>query len=202
MKPMDHRNRAPRPRALFLAAALLVSLLAPSCKWGIPEYTLTVIVEEGVIGTPEAGQYTYDELARVEFDYEGVDPLTTVEVILNDRLRDSGEGTIIMYDDGYVLKAKLVDIRGTWDLVLSYDDGETDDLEFSVQLDGADLLSGTFTDTLGHHGTWTAGSDSLVLAYWDWEFYVLTNTVFAMGDKSGTFTGAGKTGTWTATRPE
>ena len=199
---MDHRNRGLRPRGLLAAAALLVPLLVPSCKWGVPSYTLTVIIEDGVTGTPEAGQYTYEELSIVEFNYTPIDPFHTVEVLLNDRVRNTGEGQIVMFDDGYELKARLIDVRGEWDIVLQYGDGETENLEFTLTLEGPDLLSGTLTDSLGHHGTWTAQSDTLVLAYWDWEFYILSNTVFNLGSKSGTFTGGGKSGTWTSQKPE
>jgi hypothetical protein len=202
MTDMAHRTKSPRTRVLLGTSALLVSLLIPSCKWGVPEYTLTVIVEEGITGVPEAGQYTYDELAQVDFAYTGVNSLHTVEVLLNDRIRNPAAGTIILYDDGYELKAKLVDIRGEWEIVMTYDDSSIDPLEFTLTIEGADLLSGTLTDSLGHHGSWTAESNSLILAYWDWDFHVLSNTVFYMGSQAGAFIGGGQTGTWTAKKPE
>jgi hypothetical protein len=63
-----------------------------------------------------------------------------------------------------------------------------------------DQLAQFFTDARGYHGTWTAKSNSLILAYWDWDFYVLTATVFNLGYSSGSFTGAAQGGTWTAVK--
>ena len=199
---MDHRKRAKRTGILLGAAALLGFLLLTSCKWGAPQYTLTVIIEEGVTGTPEAGQYTYEELATVDFDYTGTDPLTTVEVVLNDRIRNPGTGKIVMFDDGYELVARLVDVRGDWDIVMTYTDDPDNPVEFTLQIAGADILSGTFTDSLGHNGTWTGESNILTMAYWDWDFHILSQTVYDLGTKSGSFVGGGRTGTWTAKRPE
>ncbi len=52
---------------------------------------------------------------------------------------------------------------------------------FLLTITGPDLLSGTFTDARGYHGTWTAQADVLTLAYWDWQFYVLNGTVYGLG---------------------
>ncbi len=178
---------------------ILLLLLFGSCNWGVPYYTLTVAVEEGVTGTPEPGQHVYAELTAVEFDYQGVNPLHTVEVFLNDKIRRSGSSSIVMYRDGYRLNVRLVDIRGVWKITMAYADSSIQAPEpFEITLSGPDLVSGPFSDTRGHHGTWTAESGFLVLAYYDWNFYLLTGSVFGLGEETGAFSGEGLTGTWKA----
>lgn len=197
-------NRHPRvPRARFLAGVLpLLALLATgSCKWGVPDYTLTVTIENGVTGTPEAGQHTYKELTSVTLNYNPVNPLNTVELFINGTIRQAGLSTVILYHDGYTVTAKLVDFRGSYKVTLAYTDTSvTAPDPFIITITGADLLSGIFTDERGYHGTWTATTDALTLSYWDWNFYVLSTTPFSLGYSAGTFTGAGLTGTWTAVK--
>ncbi len=199
---MDHWKSKKLTSILLGAAAFFAVLSAGGCDWGVPEFTLTVVLEEGVTGIPVAGEYTYKELSTVDFSYTGVNLAHTVEVYLNDRIRKSGSGSLVMFNDGYVLKASLVDIRDNWTIKMSYSGGTLEDLEFTMQITGPDLLEGTFTDSEGHNGTWTAEYGNLILAYWDWNFYLLTGTVFGMGSDSGSFQGGGYSGTWTATRVE
>ena len=40
-----------------------------SCKFGHPDYTLTVTIGEGITGTPEAGSYVYKEFSEIEYSY-------------------------------------------------------------------------------------------------------------------------------------
>jgi hypothetical protein len=190
-------------RARILAAALpLVALLGTgSCKWGVPDYTLTVTLESGVTGTPDSGQHTYKELTSVTLSYTPVNPLNTVEVLINGRIRQAGLSSIILYGDGYTVTARLVDIRGSYKVTMSYTDASvTPPDPFVITITGADTLSGTFTDERGYHGNWTATTGALTLSYWDWNFYVLTTTPFNLGYSAGTFTGAGLAGSWSAVK--
>ena len=70
---------------------------------GSPDYTLDVVIEAGVTGTPVAGKHTYKELTTVTLNYTAVNSLETVEVILNGKFRFQGTGSVIMYGDGYEL---------------------------------------------------------------------------------------------------
>jgi hypothetical protein len=198
---MNREIRGKRSGFPVGAVALLALLVSGSCKMGSPDYTLDVVIEAGVTGTPEAGKHTYKELTTVTLNYTAVNSLETVEVILNGKFRFQGTGSVIMYGDGYELKARLVDVRGSYKATLVYTDTSvTAPDPFIITITGPDRLSGTFTDARGHHGTWTANSNSLTLAYWDWDFYVLYVTAFNLGYSSGTFTGGGQTGTWTAVK--
>jgi hypothetical protein len=200
---MEERKRAGRPLSWLGAASLVMFLLSAGCDWGVPNYHLTVFLESGVTGTPEPGTYVYKDISVVEFSYSGVNPLHTVEVLLNDKIRNEGSGSIMMYGDGYELKARLVDVRGVWKVTLTYTDTTVTAPEpFLLTLTGPDLLSGTFSDARGYHGSWTAQSGVLTLAYWDWNFYVLSGTVFGLGQESGAFSGDGLSGTWTAQKQE
>jgi hypothetical protein len=181
------------------ALALLALLLSVSCNMGVPNYSLTVTQGLGVTGTPPTGQYSYKELTQVYFNFSGANTLDTVEAFLNDTIRYAGQGAFIIYRDGYTLKANIIDVRGAYKIAMSYTDGSvTPPDPFIITLVGADRFSGAFTDDRGYHGTWTAQSDVLQLAYWDWDFYVLTSSVYDFGHSAGAFAGGGYTGTFAA----
>lgn len=179
------------------ATVLLALLAAGGCGWGIPDYSLSVVIEEGVTGAPEVGRYVYRELTTVGFNYTPVNPLHTVEVLLNDKVRSTGSGSLMMYGDGYALKARLVDIRGLWTVSIVNADATTG--SFVMTIDGPGLVAGTFSDDQGRHGTWAADASKIVFTYSDWLDYAFTGTVY---DMSGTFTGESKSGTWSATRKQ
>jgi hypothetical protein len=200
-EPMNRHPGISRGRIFAAALPLAVLLATGSCKWGVPDYTLTVTLENGVTGTPEAGQHAYKELTTITLNYTPVNPLNTVEVFINGTIRKAGLSTVIMYGDGYTLTARLVDFRGSYKVTMSYTDTSvTAPDPFVITITGADLLSGTFTDERGYHGTWAAAADTLTLAYWDWDFYVLSTTPFNMGYSSGIFSGGGLTGSWMAVK--
>ncbi|MGA2361546.1 MAG: hypothetical protein ABSG73_03710 [Candidatus Aminicenantales bacterium] len=198
---MNRESRGKRSGFPIGAVVLLALLVSGSCKWGTPDYTLNVVLEAGVTGTPEAGKHAYKELTTVTLNYTAVNTLETVEVFLNGTIRNTGTGSVIMYGDGYELKANVIDIRASYKIALTYTDTTiTAPDPFIITLTGPDRLSGTFTDERGYHGTWTASSNALLLSYWDWNFYVLAGTVYNMGYSSGSFTGGGQSGTWTAVK--
>jgi hypothetical protein len=198
---MNREKRGKRIGFPVGALALLALLVSASCKWGAPDYTLNVVLEEGVTGTPEAGKHTYKELTNVSLNYTAVNTLETVEVYLNDSVRKAGVSTLVMFGDGYELKARLVDIRGSYKITMTYTDTSvTAPDPFIITIIGPDRMSGTFTDDRGKHGTWTASGNLLSLAYWDWDFYVLAAGVYGMGYDAGTFTGGGLSGSWTAVK--
>jgi len=192
-------KRSARARLLAWPLPLVVLLLAGSCKWGVPVYTLTVSVGEGITGTPESGQYAYEELTTIEVEYTPVNPLHSVEVFLNGTTRRPASTSFGIYRDGYTLTSRLVDIRGSYKVTLTFSDEAIQSPDpFIITVSGADLVSGTFTDNRGYNGTWWTTATALTLAYWDWEFYVLRTTAFDLGYNAGTFTGGGLSGTWTA----
>ena len=104
------------------AVALLALLVSGSCKWGTPDYTLNVVIDSGITGTPAAGKSTYKDLTTVTMSYTPADPLETVQVILNGALRYQGNGSFIMYGDNYNLKVSLIDVRGSYKTTLAYTD--------------------------------------------------------------------------------
>lgn len=200
---MNRDIRGKRRGIPFGAVALLALLAAGSCKFGSPNYALDVVIETGVTGTPAAGKHTFPELTSVVLSYTPVDPLETVEAILNGTLRFEGTGNFYMYGDGYNLKVGLLDVRGAYKVTLVYTDPTvTAPAPFIVTLTGANRLSGPFTDDRpgGFQGTWTANSGVLTLAYWNWDFYILSIPAFNFGYGSGAFTGGGYSGTWSAVK--
>jgi len=198
---MNREMRGNRYRFPVGAVVVLALLVAGSCKWGTPNYTLTVVLGPGVTGTPEAGKHVYKELTTVTLNYTSVNTLETVEAFLNTTIRKAGTGSLVIYADGYQLTADVIDVRASYKVTMTFTDTNiTAPDPFIITLTGPDRLSGTFTDQRGYHGTWTGSSNNLVLAYWDWSFYVLSVTVFNMGYSAGTFTGGGQSGTWTAVK--
>lgn len=179
------------------ALILLILLAFGSCNWGVPDYTLIVVVEEGVTGTPATGQYVHKELTAVDFSYTPINPLHTVEVIINGSTRQSTAGSLVLYAEKYTLTARLVDIRGTWKVEMTWLESITVDFKFTITISGEDLLSGTFIDSRGYNGTWSAESNVVTFTYSDWNDFILIGLTFYM---QGTFTGDGSSGSWTAER--
>jgi hypothetical protein len=179
-------------RALLCACALLLPLA--SCNFfGIPDYTLTVIIEEGVSGTPEAGVHEFPELETVGYKYTPANSQHTVEVLI-DGEREDAEASFTVYRS-LTLVARLVDIRGAWEV--NSKDASSNSTTFTVTLTGADLLGGAFSDSRGYAGTWTAVSNMVELTYGNWESYKYTGGVLSM---SGTWSNGSAAGTWSASR--
>jgi len=196
---MDPRIRL--QHRLLVAGTVILSYLAggAACKFGSPNYTLTVIIPDTITGTPTNGVYTYKELTPVSFSYAAVNPAYSVEVFVNAKLRYGSSGTVVLYGDGYKLTADIIDIRGSWLITMTDVTATTPTFQFTVTLTGADVLSGTFTDSRGYHGAWTGSVGTLLLVYTDWYDYVLTGTVFGFGaGTAGSYEGNSSTGTWTA----
>lgn len=184
---------------MMVLSFIVFAIIFTSCK---PlNYTLTVVVEEGVTGTPESGKYIYKELSTIEYSYAPINPLHTVEVIINDNYRKSAQDSIVLYGDEYVLRAKIMDVRGSWKIKMTKSDSTSVDFEFTITLTGNDVISGTFTDSRGYHGTWDTSyaynGNIITLTYADWKDYILTGTYF---DMKGNFIGDGTTGTWSSER--
>ncbi|HYA48248.1 MAG TPA: hypothetical protein VEG35_01000 [Burkholderiales bacterium] len=196
---MDPRKMLRLPPLAAGAVALLLIAGGTSCKFTSPSYTLTVIVPDTITGSPASGQYTYKELTAVSFSYTAVDPLYSVEVYLNGKLRYSSSGSIYLYGDGYTLKPDIIDDRGNWTITMTDTSATVATYIFTVTLSGSDVLSGTFTDSRGYHGTWTGSSGTLLLTYTDWYDFVLTGTVYGLGaGTAGSYVGNSTTGTWVA----
>jgi len=176
---------------------LLMSFSFNSCKgFGIPDWTLEITFEEGVSGTPTPGVYSYEELASIDYSYYPIDDQHRVEVLVNN-IRWPAAGKIILYTNIKIV-VRLFDIRGTWDFTL--DDNDSDDkMEFSIGFFGENVLSGRFSDSQGHSGTWNINGNNLKITYTNWLNYVLTGEISTM---KGNWTGDGKTGTWSATRQQ
>lgn len=181
------------------AAAAVFVLILPlaGCNFfGLPEYELLITVEPGVQGTPLSGTQVLAELAEIEYKYTPANSLHTVEVIL-DGSQLAATNTITIYKS-LTLVARLIDIRAAWNLTLTNSDS-TNNSTPKLTFSGADILSGTFSDSRGYTGTWDAASNVININYGNWENYKLTGTLFSM---SGTWSNGSATGTWGASRVE
>ena len=188
------RNRflAAGPAWFFLGALILS--LAGCNFFGLPEYELSIVVEEGVTGTPVGSVQVLAELTEVEYAYTPLNPLHTVEVIA-DTTRVAASGTVTMYKS-ISLTARLIDIRDDWNMKVFNADSTTSET-FTITFSGADILGGTFRDSRGHAGTWKAASNVIKIVYSDWESYNFTGALF---DMNGSWSNGAVTGTWSASR--
>ncbi len=175
---------------------LVTVLILGSCNFGTPDYKLNVTLEEGVTGSPQPGEHLYKDLSEVSYEYTAIDPIHTVEVFLN-TIRQTYSGTFTMYTDVNLI-ARLVDIRGRWRVEMRQTNPSAATFEFDITIQGAGLTNGSFSDTRGYNGYWTATSGVVTLTYTDWNDIVLEGSVYQM---SGTYTGAeGRTGIWSSDR--
>jgi hypothetical protein len=103
-----------------------------------------------------------------------------------------------MYTDLEVV-VQIIDIRGTWAVTLepSSEEADKEDVIFNITFEGADLLSGDFTDDRGYSGEWKIEDTTLTITYADWVDYVLTGAITTM---KGTWKSQGKEGPWDAVR--
>jgi hypothetical protein len=170
----------------------ILLIVLGSCNFGTPDFRLNVIIEEGVTGTPQAGEHLHQDLSEIDFEYVGIDPVHTVEVFLN-QIRQTYTGTFTMYTD-VTLIARLVDIRGSWRVTLTQSD-PVETIVFDITLNGAGLTNGSFSDNRGYNGNWTAENGVVTITYADWDSAILEGAVYNMsgiytintvdGDKGG-----------------
>lgn len=176
----------------------VASLLLPLAGCGFlsgPNYDLVVTVEPGVTGSPASGVHSYKELTEVEYSYTPLNPLHTVEVLIDTAQKDADDSVTIYHST--TLVARLIDIRDTWD-VSSYDDNGNK-TAFQVTFGGSDILGGTFSDSRGYSGSWTAASGTITFTYGDLESFQYTGDLFSM---SGTYSNGSAEGTWSARRAD
>lgn len=181
-----------------ITVIVIMILFFGSCKdLGIPDYKLTIDVKNGVEGTPPTGVSTHKELDTINYKYTAQNTQYQVEVLVNGT-RKLSEGQLVMYTDLNVI-AQIFDIRGTWDIILNATtDNSVAKREFKITFTGGGFLSGNFTDSNGHNGTWLIENAKLTITYQNWLNYILTSdNVLTM---SGTWAGEGKTSTWSASR--
>lgn len=115
------------------------------------DWLLSVATSEGVAGTPERGNYYYDDGQTLDYSYSLEEGYTNMRVTLNgDEVEASGT---ILFDRAhtlYVFADKYFEIRGQWTVSERYDDGSF----FTVTLTftGDDGASGIVTDSDGGVG--------------------------------------------------
>ena len=183
---------------LSIIVIVLMLLLFGSCKdFGVPDYKLTIDLKNGVEGTPPTGVTIHKELDSIDYNYTAQNTQYQVEVLVNGT-RKLSEGQFVMYTDLNVI-AQIFDIRGTWNFRLDATaDSSVEQREFTITFTGADVLSGDFTDSNNHSGTWVIENTKLTITYRNWLDYILTSdSVLTM---SGTWSGEGKSSTWSASR--
>lgn len=183
---------------LPIIVSVLIVLSLGSCKdFGIPDYKLTIVVGNGVSGTPTTGVTTHKELDTINYEYAADDTQYQVEVFVNGSVSLSA-GEWVMYTDLDVV-AQIFDIRDTWDFTLAAtSDSTVAEREFTVTFTGNSLLSGDFTDSNGHYGTWVIDDADLTMTYSNWLDYTLTSDSVTLMD--GTWSGEDTSSTWSASR--
>lgn len=178
-----------------IALSLLLALFTGACKkFGIPDYTLKITIEDGIQGLPSAGEYVHKDLTVIEYNYESEDPNLAVEVIFNGS-RWSPEGTITMYND-FEMEVRHVNLLGEWRFTLTDSSDSAIQQEFVITFDG-EFGSGNFIDDRGFSGTWHQEDKILYMSYSDWEVYLLEGSPITM---AGTYSNGAAAGVWSAER--
>lgn len=121
------------------------------------QFTLTVTLTDGVTGTPAKGTYTYALGAVVHYNYSLSDGFANLTATLDGTAIAAASGTITM-NKASVLAVKadrIYDVRGSWELRESYDDGSA--FAVSAVFSGAND-KGAVTDSEGGSGTYTLSS--------------------------------------------
>ena len=178
---------------LFIAAILPLG----NCKnFGSPDYTLTIDVQQGVVGTPESSVTTYNEFDQIKFEYEAEDENTRIEVLANGT-KFPLSGTVTMFTDTNLV-VRVIDLRDEWIFELvDVNDNET---ELRIVFEGADVFGGTFYDNNGNTGVWVVDGADLSMTYDNWLGYRLIGNIESMS--GGDWTGNGNSGDWNAVRVE
>lgn len=177
---------------LFIAAILPLS----NCKnFGSPDYTLTIDVQEGVLGAPESSVTTYNEFDQIEYEYEAEDENKRIEVLANGT-KFPLSGTITMFTDTNLV-VRVIDLRDEWSFELT--DVNDNDTELRIVFNGADVFGGTFIDDSGNTGVWTVDGSDLSMTYDNWLGYKFIGSIETM---AGEWAGNGNSGDWAAVRIE
>ena len=117
------------------------------------QYALSVTVGAGVAGTPAAGTYYYTQGTKVEYSYSLLEGYTAMSIKL-DGIDVVAKGTITMTEDFAlsVSASEKFDVRGSWALSESYNDGSS--FAVTAAFEGG-YSAGTVTDSAGGSGTYT-----------------------------------------------
>jgi hypothetical protein len=151
---------------LLVFMGIFSVLFHPGCKTSGDSgpWALTVSVGEGIIGSPAAGSYSYDDSTTVTYDYSLQPKYGNLAVTL-DGAAIANSGSINMDGDHNLSATATIDVRGdTW-TGHAHHDGTPSWKVYNLQFTfTGNITSGTATgkiETLGNiSGTWTlSGSD-------------------------------------------
>ncbi len=117
------------------------------------QYALTVILTDGVLGTPAAGTHSYLQGTLVDYSYTMEDGYSDLLVLLDD-VSVENSGTVAMSGNHKLSVTATAgkNIQGSWLLTEIYDDDSTFDV---VATFAGSYSEGTVTDSHGGSGTYT-----------------------------------------------
>lgn len=184
-------------------AGLAISAGWFSCKeFGIPEYPVTVVFEEGIEGTPAAGVHYYPDLTTVEYAYTATDSSHSVEVLIEET-NWMPSGFFTVYGSLEIL-VKRFDVRGSWSVTLTSEGGGETLATYNMTFYGPDMLGGTVLDDRGYTGPWEKDGDKIEIFFDNWEeyYFVCGSLVTSTRELTleGTWFNGEETGWWSATR--
>lgn len=174
-----------------------------SCKeFGIPEYEVTVVFDEGIEGTPPAGVNLYEDLSIVEYAYTTTDDRQSVEVLI-EGTNWVPAGYFTVYGDMEVQVIRF-DVRGSWNIQFM-NEGGTEVMEtYNMTFYGPDRLGGTVLDDRGYTGSWVKDGNKIDINFTNWaDYHFVCGTVVnaqRILTLQGEWDGEGDTGWWSATR--
>ncbi len=179
---------------LFSLFVLSIIVFFNGCKgFGSPDYTMTVVLEDGCTGTPDAGTYIHKEFDKIEYEYKPPKKGVAIEVLVNNNDYEK-KGEIQIYNNVNIV-VRIKDIRGIWEF--TYKTESENDIKMDITFSGKTPFEGDFTDSRGYKGTWTVKENDFTMTYSNWHDYIFTGSIKSM---RGNYTGEGVELSWSAKR--
>jgi hypothetical protein len=177
-------------RKFFTTAIILVMLMSllinMNCKkTSVTEYTLSVVLNEGVTGTPETGNYTYHENDQVNYSFSTLEGYTGLTVYLDgDEVEVSGTITI---QGNHVIEAYAGLGTGEFKLSIAvstgaagtpeagvyyHDAGEQINYNYSLEDGYTNLYVTIDGESAEENGTLTISQDHTINVYCEKEYQI------------------------------
>jgi hypothetical protein len=162
-------------------------LITTACIPTSPEFTVQFIIDDGIIGTPASGTYTYREFDEIPYKYTPSSDAVLWPIVYINGAQAKAEDTMMVYNYTTV-KVRQIDIRNDavnqddqWQFTL-YNKQGGEVTSFRLRFVGNSNTNGYFSDDRkNYYGTWViTESKKLTLTYLNWEDAVLVGDISTM----------------------
>lgn len=172
--------------AVLLTALITALLFSFSCIPTSPEFSVSFILDDGIVGTPTTGIYTHHEFDEISYKYSAGSGDVLWPIVYINGVKAKVEDTITVLNHT-TIEVHQLDIRNDsinqddqWQFVMyNVQGGEV--ANFRLRFLGTSNRSGTFSDDRDKYGTWSiTESKKLTMTYLNWDNAVLTGDISTM----------------------